>query len=55
MFIGQLNQNVLDFLNLVLKKELQDKVNKIIKDNYKDKYIACHIRKTDHIKSFRKR
>lgn len=38
----------------VVKQGLQDKINKIIKDNYNDKYISCHIRRTDHIKAFEK-
>ena len=42
------------FSNLVLKQGLQDKINKIIKDNYNDKYISCHIRRTDHLKAFEK-
>ena len=43
-----------DFSNLVFNQGLQDKINKIIKDNFNDKYISCHIRRTDHIKAFGK-
>ena len=42
------------FSNLVLKQELHDKINKIIKNFYNDKFIACHVRRTDHSIAFKK-